>query len=183
MLAVDNWLCSVLLSLERVGGRYFRWTQQEVNRLRNFVDEGGLSAVVFVFLMAQTLFILAIVYVIHFSASFCILFCIFLYIILHFLCTVHCALDLARDHALQKCPLLIRASHSSPFRVLFSEEKGFTKGGLKVGVISQDGLSSGWSGMRVVFHLGGLHLVFQIVRWGCRGQVLYLGGLSPEVPL
>lgn len=77
MLAVDNWLCSVLLSLERVGGRYFRWTQLEVNRLRNFVDEGGLSAVVFVFLMAQTLFILAIVYVIHFSASFCILFCIF----------------------------------------------------------------------------------------------------------
>ena len=92
MLAVDNWLCSVLSSftqnLERVGGRYFRWTQQEVNRLRNvgfFVDKGGLSAVVFVFRMAQTLFILSIVYVIHFSASFC---------------KVHCALDLARDHAL-----------------------------------------------------------------------------------
>ena len=97
-----------------------------------------------------------------------------LYIFLHLFvyysasfCTVHCALDLARDHVLQKCPLLIRASHSSPFRVLFSEEKGFTKDGHKVGVVSQDGLSSGWSGMRVFFHLAGLHLVFQIVRWGC----------------
>ena len=51
-----------------------------------------------------------------------------LYVFIHFsaaFCTAHCALDLARDHAPQKCLLLLlikaleKHKSSSPFRYLF----------------------------------------------------------------